>query len=104
MKFVYIIGALGDFLLTLRGNCHQFDTDAGVSKHVDKGIYAKKINLTLEEIADAGLGDSEHLGRISLLQTPGLDGFTKFDHQIRSNLKMLGFLRREAKIRENVSA
>jgi hypothetical protein len=75
-----------------------------VSKHVDKGIYAKKIDLALEEIADAGLGDSKHLGRFCLLQAPGLDGFTKFDHQIRSNLKMLGFLLREAKIRENVPA
>ena|SRR3989339_14529 len=95
---------LGDFLLTLGGSCHQFDTDAGVGKHVDKGIYAEKFDLALEEITDARLGDSKHLGRISLLQAPGLDGFTKFDHQIRSNLKMLGFLRREAEIRENVPA
>jgi hypothetical protein len=30
------------------------------------------------------LGNSKHLGRFCLLQAPGLDGFTKFDHQIRS--------------------
>jgi len=33
-----------------------------VSKHVDKGIYAEKIDLALEEITDAGLGNSKHLG------------------------------------------
>ena len=75
-----------------------------MSKHVDKGVYAEKIDLALEEIADAGLGDSKHLGRISLLKAPGLNGFTEFDHKIRSNLKVLGFLQREAKIREYVPA
>jgi hypothetical protein len=75
-----------------------------VSKHIDKGVYTKQIDFALEEIADAGLCNTKHLGRISLLKTPGLDGFTKFDHQIRSNLKMRGFLWREAKIRENVPA
>ena len=36
---------------------------------------------------------------------PGLrHRFAEFNHQIRSNLQMLGFLRRESKIRENVSA
>ena len=35
--------------------------------------------------------------------TPG-GCFIEVDHQVRSNLQVLGFLRRETKIEENVSA
>jgi len=72
-------GALGD-VGSFGGANDDFDTYTGMGEHVDKSVDAEQVNLSIVEIADAGLRHTEQLGSFGLFETLRFDGLAEVNH------------------------
>lgn len=95
-------GASGDFEAPARLLHEQSDPPAQAGQHVDQGIGAEQVNPAAEQIADPRLGDAQDLGRLCLSQAAGPDDLLDMKHQGGADAEVLGPLRGEAQVPENV--
>jgi hypothetical protein len=82
----------------------EFHASACMTQHGNQGVDAKAVNPASDEIANAGLTDPKEGGGLGLGQTTSLDHFAELDHEIRTQLEVLGLLRREAEITKHIAS
>ena len=78
--------------------------DAKAGEHIDQGVGAEQVDAAAQEMAHPRLGYPENRGRLGLLQMSRGDDPLELDHEVGTDQQMLGFLRREAEIAEDIAA
>lgn len=80
----------------------DFDDETCASQHRDQRVHAESLDLSMDEIAYAGLRDAEQRGSGCLCQTSILDDFSETDHKVSAYSQVLCLLLRETQVLEYI--